>query len=261
MEFAFGWAKFRNANLLKARDVCTGKDQRRVRPPPPNLTAFHFASINCALEGPHYLRIRCWKESVYERHAMKTYRGMEKNSMHSPDVAVVITTASYSRGPAFKPHNGDQLSWLIALMVFFSHSKYMPVQYLKLGHDRLLADHFQFFPHWPSYRSTLFEHLNGSWVFSTAWTRRIQPTSTDHINFRSAVTRHSPGNGFATQLPCLRYLKSCGTHAKCPVRAASCGHWVKAPSSQAFVRGAPWLTTALPCDCGNSSRQRVPQQA
>jgi hypothetical protein len=33
----------------------------------------------------------------------------------------------------------------------------MPVQYLKLGHDRLLADHFQFFTHWSSYCSTLPE--------------------------------------------------------------------------------------------------------
>jgi hypothetical protein len=50
----------------------------------------------------------------------------------------INTPASYSEGPRLKSRRSGRLSWLKFFVVFISPSKEIPLQYLKLGHDRFL---------------------------------------------------------------------------------------------------------------------------
>jgi hypothetical protein len=70
-------------------------------------------------------------------------------------VQVFNTLASHSGGPVLKFRLGDQLSWQV-FVVFLGLSRQMPVQYLKLGHERFLPHPFQFIIQLPSFHSTIY---------------------------------------------------------------------------------------------------------
>jgi hypothetical protein len=54
------------------------------------------------------------------------------------------TAVSYSGGPALKFQSGDQITWRKLVVVFFSPSRKMLGQYLKLGQDRFFQHTSQY---------------------------------------------------------------------------------------------------------------------
>jgi hypothetical protein len=68
----FGWAKFLNANLRKAKAVCTSKAERSVRSPPPNhklrTTSFIFdVEKNLCMNTMPWRRAEEWRTPCIHR--------------------------------------------------------------------------------------------------------------------------------------------------------------------------------------------------
>jgi hypothetical protein len=69
---------------------------------------------------------------------------------------VVNTPVLYYRNSAFKPRPGHRLSCLSIFILLLTHARRIPVQYLKIRHDRLLAIPSQFITHLLPFHLTLY---------------------------------------------------------------------------------------------------------